>query len=249
MQEMRERKSLVLILGGTSDIGRAVANRFAAGGADIALAARVIDRLQDDAADLQLRFACAVSLHAYDAAREDAAERLLAGLPRLPDTVICCVGLLPAEPMSSDPDKIREALRSNGEGPIIFLSLCADRFKARGHGAIVAIASVAGLRGRASNGLYGAGKAMLIAYLSALRNQTSDTAIRVITVLPGFVDTRMTASLVLPASLTAQPDEVAVAVLRALSGRRDVVYVRPVWRWIMLVITSLPEFVFKRLRF
>lgn len=238
-------RPLVLVLGATSDIGRAIARTFAAQGCDIALAARQLDRLADDAADLRLRHGVEATVHHYDALSGD---DVLSGLPRLPETVVCCVGDLPAEPMSAEPEAIRHALRVNAEGPILALAQCADSFAARGHGTIIAIASVAGLRGRASNGLYGAGKAALIAWLSAARNRAFGSGVRVITVLPGFVDTRMTAGLALPSALTATPEEVARLVLRAAKGRRDIVYVRPIWRWIMAVITHLPERLFRRLK-
>jgi decaprenylphospho-beta-D-erythro-pentofuranosid-2-ulose 2-reductase len=241
-------RRLVLVLGGTSDIAQAVARLQAGQGHDIALAARQPDLLADEAAHLRLRYGVAVTLHSYDALADDSAAALFHGLPRLPDTVLCCIGLLPSEAMATDPDAIRIALRSNAEGPIVALSLFAKAFQARDHGTLIGIASVAGLRGRASNGLYGAGKATFIAWLSALRNQTAGSKLRVITVLPGFVDTRMTAHLQLPKALTATPDEVAAAILRAEKGRRDVVYVRPVWRWIMAIIVHLPEPIFKRLK-
>jgi hypothetical protein len=58
----------------------------------------------------------------------------------------------------------------------------------------------------------------------------------------------MTAGMNLPKPLTAQPDEVAQAVLHAQQRGVDVVYVRPIWRLIMLIITCIPEPVFKKLR-
>ena len=52
-----------------------------------------------------------------------------------------------------------------------------------------------------------------------------------------------------PRLLTAQPDEVAEAILRAVRRRQDVVYVKPIWRVIMTMIGLLPERIFKMLRF
>jgi len=72
--------------------------------------------------------------------------------------------------------------------------------------------------------------------------------VHVITVLPGYVATRMTEGMPTPRLLTAQPDEVAAAVLGAERRRRDVIYVRPIWRLIMAVIRAIPEPVFKRLQ-
>ena len=68
------------------------------------------------------------------------------------------------------------------------------------------------------------------------------------TVKPGFVRTAMTAGMDLPKPLTAEPSEVATAILKAHRKGQEVVYVRPVWRWVMAIITHLPEPVFKRMK-
>ena len=110
------------------------------------------------------------------------------------------------------------------------------------------ISSVAGERGRATNYIYGAAKAGFTAYLSGLRNRLAKTGVHVVTVLPGFVATKMTEGMDLPLRLTAQPGEVADAIVRAVERKTDVVYVRPIWRLVMFVIRSIPEFIFKRMR-
>lgn len=69
-----------------------------------------------------------------------------------------------------------------------------------------------------------------------------------VTVLPGFVATQMTAGMDLPKKLTAAPGEVGAAVRRALEVQRDVIYVKPVWRLVMAVIRAIPERVFKKLK-
>jgi short-subunit dehydrogenase len=109
------------------------------------------------------------------------------------------------------------------------------------------VSSVAGDRGRASNFIYGSAKAGFTAFLSGLRARLSRKNVHVITVKPGFVDTRMTAGMNLPPLLTAQPDEVAAAVLKAHAKGANVIYVGRIWRFIMLVIRLLPEPIFKRL--
>jgi hypothetical protein len=70
--------------------------------------------------------------------------------------------------------------------------------------------------------------------------------VQVLTVKPGFVNTKMTAGLDLPGSLTVQPEDVAKAILEAHKRNRNVIYVHWIWRWIMLVIRSIPEFIFKK---
>jgi short-subunit dehydrogenase len=139
-------------------------------------------------------------------------------------------------------------MRTNYLAPALFLGAAANRFERRGHGTLIGVSSVAGDRGRASNYVYGSAKAGFTAYLSGLRNRLAAKDVQVITVKPGFVATRMTQGMRLPPLLTAQPEEVAAAVLRAEMRGRDTVYVRPVWRLIMAVIRLIPERIFKRLR-
>ena len=88
----------------------------------------------------------------------------------------------------------------------------------------------------------------LPAYLSGLRNRLDGSGVQVITVLPGFVATRMTAGMALNPWLTASPDEVASAIARAIAWKFNTVWVRPVWWAIMAAIRALPEAVFRRTR-
>ncbi|MBV1886580.1 MAG: short-chain dehydrogenase, partial [Parvibaculaceae bacterium] len=80
-----------------------------------------------------------------------------------------------------------------------------------------------------------------------LRNRLAKKGVHVITVLPGFVATKMTAGLDLPEKLTAAPSELAVAIDRAIGRKRNIVYVRPIWKLIMCIIRSIPESIFKKL--
>ena len=108
------------------------------------------------------------------------------------------------------------------------------------------ISSVAGDRGRASNYVYGAAKAGFTAFLSGLRNRLAKQGVHVVTVKPGFVNTAMTAHLDLPARLTAEPQEVAAAIVKAVEKSRNIIYVRPIWRVVMAVIKAIPEAIFKK---
>ena len=246
---MEPAKSL-LVLGGTSDIGRAVAIHYATRGWRVLLAGRDPMALERNAADIGTRTGSAISIHALDVLQTGQFPAFLDSLGTLPDTVICVVGMLGDQRRAeTDPSFAATVMRSNYEGPAILLSLIAERFAARGRGTIVGISSVAGDRGRASNYVYGSAKSGFTTFLSGLRNRLARTDVRVITVKPGFVRTRMTAGMRLPARLTAAPEEVAVAVYAAEKRKRDVVYVRPVWRLVMSIIGALPESVFKKTRF
>jgi short-subunit dehydrogenase len=106
---------------------------------------------------------------------------------------------------------------------------------------------VAGDRGRASKLIYGSSKAGFSAYLSGLRNKLAASGVHVLSVKPGFVSTRMTAGMDLPALLTATPEQVAMAVYKAVIRRQNTLYVKWFWRWIMLIIRLIPEPLFKKL--
>ncbi len=244
---MRERDT-ILILGATSDIGRTVARAYAAERCALQMAARNSVRLVPDAKDLRIRYEVPVTVHEFDALDTDAHEAFVDQLDPLPDVVVCVVGLLGNQKKSEHDFRAADTvIRTNYIGPVSVLGALANRFEGRGSGTIIGISSVAGDRGRASNYIYGSAKAGFTAFLSGLRNRLHRSGVRVITVKPGFVDTRMTEGLEVPAALTASPEEVARSVVRADRRRIEVVYVRPVWRVIMGIICALPEGLFKRM--
>ena len=239
----------VLILGGRSDIGLAIAKAYAADGHAIQLAARNVDSLAADQNDITLRHGVDVTLHEFDALDVNSHDAFVDALPVLPDTVVCAVGLLGVqEDNQHDHAQARLVMRSNFEGPANILAIFANRFETRKSGTLIGISSVAGDRGRASNYIYGAGKAGFTAYLSGLRNRLAGHGVHVMTVLPGFVATRMTEGLDLPDKLTTDPDSLAKRVLRAAKARRNVIYVKAIWALVMAIIRNIPESVFKKLK-
>ena len=245
---MRDIPSPVLILGASSDIARALARRYAEAGAAVILAARSAERLEADAADLRLRHKATVSTVEFDTNMADPAP-FFDGLGACPGTVISVVGLLGDQSASqTDHGAADLVMQTNYLGPARVLNEAASRMERQGKGCIIGISSVAGDRGRASNYVYGSAKAGFTAFLSGLRNRLAKADITVITVKPGFVNTKMTAGMKLPPLLTAEPDEVALAILRAQKAGRDIIYVRPVWRLVMTIICAIPERVFKKLK-
>lgn len=245
----------VLILGATSDIGRAVAEEYARRGSGLYLAAREPERPRDPES-LEVFATHLSDTHGVDASPLDFEVRNVAGheaffraLDPMPEGVVCLVGTLgrgPAPP--EDLDDLTEVLEVNFLGVAAFLEVVADAFENAGKGFIVGVSSVAGDRGRQSNYPYGSAKAGLTAYLSGLRQRLHPRGVRVLTVKPGFVRTKMTEGMELPPVVTGDPDEVARKIVRAQERGKDVVYVRGIWRHIMTLIRMLPEAVFKRLR-
>ena len=238
----------VLIIGAMSDIGRALARAYAKTGRPLVLAARRAERLAPDAADLRIRHGVDVETRDFDIIDRGAHAALIASLGETPDTVVMVVGLLGEQLRSAAyPAEAELVMRTNYVAPALFLGAVANEMQRRGRGTIVGISSVAGDRGRASNYVYGSAKAGFTAFLSGLRNRLQRAGVRVITVKPGFVATQMTEGMKLPPLLTAEPSEVAAAVLAAETRGRDIVYVRPVWRLVMWIIRIIPERVFKHL--
>ena len=242
-------RETALVVGATSDIGRAIARRLARDGCALQLAARNAEDLAAEARDMRTRTDSAVTTHRCDVLDADGGVSLLDGLGALPDVAVCVVGLTGDQQAAQrDGAAAERIMRTNYVGPSLLMGALAERFEQRGRGVLVGVSSVAGDRGRASNYVYGSAKAGFSAFLSGLRNRLAGSGVHVVTVKPGYVRTRMTDGMELPPRLTAEPDEVAWAVVRAIRRRRDVVYVRRIWRVIMLVVRAIPERVFKRTR-
>lgn len=238
--------SPVLIIGAGSDIGRALARRYAEAGCSLILSGRNMAALEEERADLAIRYGCPVELAECDVT-DPSPDRFFAALREAPGTIVMVAGLLGDQQRSArDSSAARLVMDTNYVGPALLL-LAGAQAMANKEGCIIGISSVAGDRGRGSNFIYGAAKAGLTAFLSGLRNSLSRTGIHVMTVKPGFVATRMTAGMKLPPILTATSDEVARAILKAQRARKDILYVKPVWRLIMLIIRLVPERLFKKL--
>ena len=137
-------------------------------------------------------------------------------------------------------------LNANFTGAAVALGHLANYFEQKASGGIIGIGSVAGDRGRQSNFFYGAAKGGLALFLQGLRNRLTPRGIHVLTVKPGFVDTPMTEELD-GLFLVAKPENVANDVVRAYNKKKDVLYTPFFWRWIMLIIRSIPERIFKKL--
>jgi len=240
--------SFVLILGATSDIAKSLAVEYAADGYDLYLAARNSHRLEKLADEIRQRFGRRVECFELDVLDYDAHAAFYDRLEEKPIGVIQAVGYLGDQDAAHhDFGEARRIIDTNFTGVVSLLNLIADDFENRKSGFIVGISSVAGERGRRSNYMYGSAKAGLTAYLSGLRNRLSTSNVHVLTVKPGFVATKMTEGRDLPPLLTAHPDRVAKAILRAQRAGKNVLYTKSIWRWIMLVVRSIPEPVFKRM--
>jgi decaprenylphospho-beta-D-erythro-pentofuranosid-2-ulose 2-reductase len=243
--------SKVLIVGAGSAIAEAVARIYAERGAALYLVARKADVLATIAADLKVRGAAVVGTETMDAgdiaAHQGMLSRASDALGGL-DIALIAYGTLSDQKACEQSAELTVAeLHTNAISTAALLTLIAAQFEARKAGAIAVISSVAGDRGRQSNYVYGSAKALVTAFLSGLRQRLRPSGVAVITVKPGFVDTPMTAAF-RKGLLWAKPAQVAAGIVRAIDRSANVVYLPRFWGLIMLVIRSIPERVFVRLK-
>jgi len=238
----------VLILGATSTVALSLAKLCSRRGYSLQLAARNCNRLLPLKSYLSLHEKSKIELYEFDVEDYNSHEGFYRNLKSRPDIVVCLFGFLGDQSLAEkDWTHSKRILDVNFIGAVSILNLIAQDFITCKSGVIVGVTSVAGDRGRQSNYLYGSAKAGFTAYLSGLRNTLYKYGIHVVTVKPGFIDSRMTTGVKTIKSLTASPEIVAHSVLRSIDKKRDIVYIYWIWRWIMLIIKLIPERIFKRL--
>ncbi|TBU87897.1 SDR family oxidoreductase [Phytopseudomonas dryadis] len=243
--------STILIIGGTSAIATACARLWAEQHGRFMLVGRNEEKLQQTAADLQARGASEVHTQVLDlndlAGHAPMLDRTRQLLQRIDIAMIAHGSLPDQDACERDPEQAVRAFTSNGLNVIALLTRLGNIMETQGSGSIAVMSSVAGERGRPSNYLYGSAKAAVSVFCSGLRARLFKSGVHLLTIKPGFVDTPMTQGLALPGLLLAQPDRVARDILSALHKRRSTLYTPWFWAPIMVVIKSIPEFVFKRL--
>jgi len=235
------------ILGATSGLGQALARELVASKNALSLVARDKDKLQIVSDDFTARGASVASFVA-DFDDIEAHDEIVSEIEKC-STVYVVYGTLPDQ---HDCEKTwadtHAALHTNFVSVVSLLTRIAAAFENRGHGTIVVVSSVAGDRGRKSNYVYGAAKGGLTLFCNGLRNRLTSSGVHVMCVKPGFIDTPMTSHIEKkPAVLWVGPDKVAKDIIKAVSAKKNTLYTPWFWRYIMLVITHIPEFVFKRL--
>jgi short-subunit dehydrogenase len=243
---------VVAIFGASSGMAFAVAQIYAQRRARLILVARDRQKLSDMERDLKARGASEVQTIVAElgsAAGARAAAELLKQRASHLDVVLIASGILgDTEQLLQDPQACEQLFNINVQAPIAISNGLLPLLQQQKKGVLAIFSSVAGDRGRASNFIYGASKAALTAYASGLRARVSESGMHVLTIKPGIVATAMTAHLP-RGPLTANPEAVARRIVKAIDRRTNTLYVPAFWRFVMLVISHLPEFIFKRLRF
>ena len=240
----------ILIIGATSAIAESVARLYAIDGANLYLIARNEPRLTTMAHDLRVRGAASVVVTTFNvddfSAHQTIIDKAYEALKTI-DIVLIAYGNLPDQKaMEKSAGDAIIACNTNAISVISFLTILANRFEESKQGTIAVITSVAGDRGRQSNYVYGASKAMVSVFLQGLRNRLYHSNVNVLDIKPGFVDTPMTAHIQKSGPLWAQPNEVAKDIVKAIEKKKNILYTPFFWRYIMLIICSIPECLFKR---
>lgn len=239
----------VLLLGGTSDIGLAVVRRLVARRpARVLLAARPSSRRDEAVGALEQagHDVRAIDFYAEDPGMHPAVVDDAFGDGDV-DVAVLAFGLLgDQEEAWRDHGAAVRLVQVNTTAAVSIGVLLAARLGAQGHGAVIALSSVAAERPRRSNFVYGATKAGMDAFFTGLREALRPDGIRVLVVRPGFVRSAMTRGLD-PAPLATTPDDVAALVVRALHQGHETVWAPPALRWVMTVLRHVPGPVFRRL--
>jgi decaprenylphospho-beta-D-erythro-pentofuranosid-2-ulose 2-reductase len=241
----------VVVLGGTSDIALATLARLAGErrGVQVTLAARPGERRTDAAASLKAR-GMEVTEVDFEAGDRASYERAIASAFDARgdvDVVMVAFGLLGDQERAwQDVDAALELVQVNYTAAVACGVLVATRMRAQGHGAIIAMSSVAGERPRKSNFAYGSTKAGMDAFYSGLGDAIARDGVQVLVVRPGFVRSKMTAGLD-AAPLSQTPEQVAEAIVAGLAAGRHTVWAPAHLRWVMSVLRHLPRAVFRRL--
>ena len=234
----------IMLLGGTSEIGLAIlAALRAPADAEVILAGRDEQRLAAAGKELPYQ----VRTVPYDAIATEHhqafVDAMFAEGPL--DMVISAAGILtPQADVERDVQRAAEMTETNFTGHVTSLLAVAARMRAQGQGTIVVLSSVAAVRPRKANFVYGAAKAGLDAFARGLTDSLHGTGVRVLLVRPGFVTGRMTAGMA-PAPMATTPEQVGAATAAALRRRKSAVWIpkplgllavalrlipRPAWR-------------------
>lgn len=241
----------VLLIGGSSEIGLAILGALPLGpGTEVLLAGRHPAQLSEAAGTLPGQ----VSALPYDASDPDGYQDLTAGAVKTGpvDLVISAVGVLtPQESMDAAPHLAGELIQANFGSHVTALLAIAARMREAGHGTIVILSSVAAIRPRRANFVYGAAKAGLDAFARGYADSLHGTGVRLLLVRPGFVTGRMTQGMK-PAPLATTAEGVGAAVARALRGQgrgggKSLVWVPAPLAGLATVMKLIPRPVWRKL--
>ncbi|MFH1602303.1 MAG: SDR family oxidoreductase [Pseudomonadota bacterium] len=234
--------------GASSGIGAALAQHYGTAGATLGLAARRAPPLQVLAAKLSVP----PSIYTLDVADRAALAAAAADFIErhgVPDIVIANAGVSTGTQgrLAEDLDALARIMQVNVLGLAATLQPFVVPMRARGSGALVGIASVAGFRGLAGAGAYSASKAAAITWLESLRVELAGSGVDVVTICPGFVATPMTAANRYPMPFLLCAPEMAKRIAHAIAARRRLAIIPWQMRVVFFFLRRMPNWLFDRL--
>jgi decaprenylphospho-beta-D-erythro-pentofuranosid-2-ulose 2-reductase len=245
------RPQSVLVLGGSSEIARAVVAKLVADRCrTVVLAGREGPGLADAVGEAKTAGAEVAESMVFDvtdiAHHRTFADEAFDRFGDL-DVVLVAAGVLGNQDSDEeDPEAAASVMSTNYTGTASAMLAVAARLRRQGHGRLVVLSSVAGERVRRANFIYGSSKAGLDAFSQGLADALVGTGVQVTIVRPGFVVDRMTQGRD-PAPFATTPDAVAEWVVRGIAQGSAVVYAPPLLRWVFTVMRHLPRAVWRRM--
>ena len=242
---------LVFITGASSGIGLALAAHAVGQGWRVALVARRVERLEQWARENGLAPSqCWVgAADVTDADALAAAARGCIDAMGLPDRVVANAGISIGMDTTEreDLDVMRDTLATNTVGMAATFHPFVAAMRARGSGTLVGVASVAAARGLPGHGAYCASKAAAAAYCESLRSECAPHGVRVVTLLPGFVATPLTARNRYPMPFLMSAEAFAERAWRAIGSGRSRIVIPWQMAWVAWLLPRLPDRLFDRL--
>lgn len=243
----------VVIFGATSGMAEQVARQLVQQGSSVFCVARNQERLAPLLADLRVRANQSQIIEGaivdlVDTTQHQMLWQMAKETLHGCDAILIAQGMLPNQQKCEQSiDNTLESIQINAISVISLLTLVANDFQQQQQGVIAVISSVAGDRGRQSNYIYGSAKGMVSIFLQGLRNRLFKHHVSVVNIKPGFTRTRMTEGMKRDGFLWANAEDVAKGIIYAMRTGRDDVYLKWIWKWVMLIIKHIPESIFKRL--
>ncbi|MBM9589970.1 SDR family NAD(P)-dependent oxidoreductase [Leptospira sp. 201903075] len=237
-----------LIIGATSDIGIHIAESLAKRGFLLSLTGRNKQKLNEIKTKLKSKYSISIETYELDVTNFSSHSKFYQSLKDKPSIVFFVAGYYEDQKKArEDQTELLKTIHTNYTGALSLLNIISLDMEEKGVGTIVAISSVAGIRGRQMNYIYGSAKAGLTTYLSGLRSLLFAKGVHISTIQLGPVYTKMSEGHNLIPWLTLQPEVAAELIVKAGLEKKDLVYLRWPWRFIMEIIRIIPEWIFKRL--
>jgi len=240
----------VLVLGGNSEIALAIVDRLVSsrckkvvlGVRSPASATTTLNRLRSAGVDADTVVFDALDPASHAKVIDSAAERM-----GDIDMVILAFGVLGEQSeFNADPVAAAQAASANYVGAVSSGLAAAAKLRTQGHGTIMAITSVAGVRARADNFVYGSTKAGMDAFAQGLGDSLVGTGVRCVVVRPGFVHTQMTEGLK-PAPFATTPDKIADAVINGLQKNKEIIWAPPIMSILFTMLRHLPRPIWRKI--